>query len=40
MKNTKELILFVPGMGANEPEEYLKKLINGMRHYQRLIIGL
>lgn len=33
MENTKELILFVPGMGANEPEEYLKKLINGMRDY-------
>lgn len=33
MENTKELILFVPGMGANEPEEYLKKLVNGMRDY-------
>jgi len=33
MDNTKELILFVPGMGSNEPEEYLKKLIDGMREY-------
>jgi hypothetical protein len=33
MKHKKDLILFVPGMGASEPEHYLKKLIDGMRDY-------
>ena len=33
MNNKKDLILFVPGMGASEPEQYLKKLIDGMRDY-------
>ena len=33
MNDTKELILFVPGMGASEPEEYLKKLVDSIRDY-------
>jgi len=33
MNEKKELILFVPGMGANEPEQYLKKLVDGIRDY-------
>ena len=29
----REFILFIPGMGAEEPEIYLNKLIEGIRHY-------
>lgn len=33
MSDKKELILFIPGMGANEPGQYLKMLIEGIRDY-------
>jgi len=33
MNQKKELVLFVPGMGANEPEQNLKKLVDGIRDY-------
>lgn len=33
MADTKELIIFIPGMGVNEPEEYLEKLMKGIRSF-------
>jgi hypothetical protein len=33
MSNSTEFILFIPGIGVREPEEYLEKLINGIRNY-------
>ena len=33
MPETRECILFVPGMGVDEPEQYLEKLVAGLRGY-------
>ncbi len=33
MSETKDLIIFVPGMNDSEPEVYLKKLVDGIRDY-------
>jgi hypothetical protein len=35
MPNGKELILFIPGIGAKEPEEHLEKLITGVSDFCR-----
>jgi hypothetical protein len=31
VKNSKEFILFIPGIGAKEPREYLNKLVEGIK---------
>lgn len=33
MADTKELIIFIPGMVVSEPEEFLEKLMNGIRSF-------
>ena len=33
MSNTRELIVFIPGIGVKEPETYLEKLIQGIRGF-------